>query len=43
MVTKNKTNLLEYLRPLAEEFSFSPEGIICDSDTERVDETYGEW
>ena len=44
MITKdNNTKLLEYLRPRAEEFSFSPEGMVCDSDTERVYEVDGEW
>ena len=43
IIEDNSTEFLEYLQPLAEEFSFSPEGLICESDTERVDEEDGEW
>ena len=35
--------ILEYLRPCAEVLSYSPEGIVCESDTERVGEEDGEW
>ena len=32
MITKdNNTKLLEYLQPRAEELSFSPEGMVCNS------------
>ena len=32
MITKhNNIEQLEYLQPCAEEFSFSPEGVVCES------------
>ena len=43
IIKDNNTVTLEYLQPFAEEFSFSPEGMVCESDTERVDEEDGEW
>lgn len=31
MMINSNTKLQEYLRPLAEELSFSPEGVVCES------------
>jgi hypothetical protein len=33
----------DYLSPRMEVLSFSTEGLVCESDTERVDEEDGEW
>ena len=42
-VLKKRPDHLEYLQPCAEVLSYSPEGIVCESDTERVGEEDGEW
>ncbi len=46
MITKyNNIEQLEYLQPCAEEFSFSPEGMVCESpeDGESEDVGYEDW
>ncbi len=43
IVIKKQSLHLEYLRPWAEVVSVFPEGIVCESDTERVGEEDGEW
>lgn len=39
----NDIEHLKYLQPLAEVLSFSPEKIVCESDTEKVDDEDGVW
>ena len=46
MITKhNNIEQLEYLQPCAEEFSFSPEGMVCESpeDGESEGVGYEDW
>ena len=46
MITEdNQKKILEYLQPHAEEFSFSPEGMVCESpdDGESEDVGYEDW
>ena len=45
IIKDNNTELLEYLQPLADEISFSPEGVVCESpeDGESEDVEYEDW
>ena len=42
-LSKEKADVLDYASPLCEELSLDPQSIICESDTEGVDEEDGEW
>ena len=45
IIKDNSPESLEYLQPRAEEFSFSPEGMVCESpdDGESEDVGYEDW
>lgn len=43
IIKNNSIEHLKYLQPFAEVLSYSPEKIVCESDTEKVDDEDGVW